>query len=222
MTTAEKTMKELRYEWAQHEDSTRQIRIYALQKLSIYSAFVHGSNMDSFLKAILPAPLLHRVVSEDKITAFHEALDKPSNNRIFSDLIAPLDLFRPFEVRMFQAAIGGVALHEAFVALEEYYDSSKESRYSAYAEFYYRLSLLLDAGVPDHEAIKVAGEKDRILYELVEELMPYVVPGKSLSQFFADANFNDWETLIIKAAERQGRQAEALKKLANRYAKSNY
>lgn len=222
MTTAEKTIEELRYEWAQHEDSTRQIRIYALQKLSIYSAFVRGSNMDSFLKAILPASTLYRVVSEDKITAFHEALGNPSNNRIFADLIAPLEIFRPFEVRMFNAAIGGVALHEAFVALEEYYEASKETRYSAYAEFYYRLSLLLEAGVPDYEAIKVIGEKDRILYELVEEMMPYVTPGKSLSQFFVDANFNDWETLIIKAAEHQGRQGEALKKLANRYAKSNY
>jgi hypothetical protein len=222
MTATEKTLGELRYEWGQHESSTRQIRIYALQKLSIYSSFVRGTDMNAFLKAILPASTLHRVIDAEKVAAFHEALDHPSNTRIFADLVAPLDLFRPFEIKMFEAAIGGVALHEAFVALEEYYDASHDNRFSAYPEFYYRLSLLLDAGVPAHEAIKVSGEKDRILYELVEEMMDYVAPDKPLSQFFVDANFSDWEILIIKVAESQGRLPEALKKLADRPTKSRY
>lgn len=220
MATDEKTLGELRYEWGQQESRTRQVRVYALQKLSIYSAFAERDQLEEFLKMILSPDMLNRTVPEEKIQELHEALSTVKLNRIFADLIEPLGLFRPFEVALFRAAIGGRCLHEAFVALEAYYDWNRANSPSAYGEFYYRLGLLLGAGVPVHQAIMVIGEKDRVLYELTEELVAHSDPYKSVADFFADAEFPEWQTAVIKAAESKGRVAEALIKLSAYSSKS--
>lgn len=210
----EKSREEIRYEWAIWEDETRQTRLYTLQKLSIYSGFAWGSELEEFLKVVLTPDILGRNVPFEKIETFQASLNENKPNRIFADLVEPLNIFRPYEIALFREAIGGKALHEAFVALEHYYEWASANSPSAYSTFYYRLSLLIQAGVSPFHAIRVLGEKDRILHDLVEELSKFNYAGITLTDFFRDAQFPEWMNLVIAKAERENRQAEALQKLA--------
>lgn len=215
MTVEQDTMKELRREWSDHESNTRQSRTYALQKLSIYSGFAQGEELRQALKVILAPEVLARNVSQDKIDAFMHSIDDRSRQYMFSDLIEPLDLFRPFEVAMFDAAIGGRCLHDAFVSLEAYYDWYRTTSPSAYSDFYYRLALLLEAGVTFDKALGLTGAKSYKLYELVTEMSQFYLPGQTVAEFFKASDFPEWIVLVLKAAERQGRSAVALRKLAD-------
>lgn len=214
MTTDPQAIKDLKYAWSQKEDSTRQSRTYALQKLSIYSAFADNEELRQSLKVILAPNILARNVEQDAIDAFMYAIDDRTRQYIFADLIEPLGLFRPFEVAMFRAAIGGRALHDVFVSLKEYYEWCKASP-GSYGEFYYRLAFLLEQGIELREAVELTGADSSKLYEIVNELLQFHVPGQTVTDFFKASDFPEWIVLVVKAAERQGRVPEALRKLAD-------
>lgn len=214
MTTDQDTMKELRYEWGQRDSSTRQSRTYALQKLSIYSAFADAEEFRQGLKVILAPNVLARNVPQETIDAFMSALDDRTRQYIFADFMEILGLFRPFEITIFREAIGGRALHSALADLEKYYEWSKTAG-SSYGEFYYRLALLLEQGIELRKAVELTGVESAKLYEITQELLSFHVPGQTLTDFFKAADFPEWIVLVLKAAERQGRSAVALRKLAD-------
>lgn len=215
MTTDEKSIEELRREWSEDESRTRQSRTYAVQKLKIYSAFAQGEELRQALKVILAPNVLDRVVTKDKIDAFMDSIDDRSRQYIFADLVEPLGLFRPFEIAMFDAAIGGRALHDSFVALEKYYEWQREVSPGSYSDFYYRLALLLEAGLHFDQALKLTGAKSHKLYELVAEMSQSYLPGQAVSEFFRATDFPEWIVLTLKAAEEQGRISEALRMIAD-------
>lgn len=214
MTTNEQDIKELRREWSDKESSTRQSRTYALQKLSIYSAFADAEELRQGLKVILAPNVLARNVPQETIDAFMFALDDRTRQYMFSDFMEILGLFRPFEIALFREAIGGRALHSVLVDLEEYYRWSKDAG-SSYGEFYYRLALLLEQGIELRKAVELTGAESAKLYEIAQELLTFHVPGQTLTDFFKASDFPEWIVLVLKAAERQGRSAVALRKLAD-------
>lgn len=221
MANEAKTAEEIRYEWSEQDSRTRQTRIHLLQKLVMFGELQRGTAMKEILKAVLPVSSLERIVSAEGIAAYTERLNDPKTYN-FTDLVKPLGIFRPFEIAMFREAVYGAPLYLAFADLEAYYVWMKENQPSAYGHLFYRMSMLIGAGLFLQEALEKTGEEDYLLHELTVELGQYATSGMPLAEFWEKAEFPEWQILLAKGAAVQGYNSRFLLRLAEYSVKNAY
>lgn len=170
-------------------------------KIASQSAFnVFG--IKRYLREIADSSVLARTDFDNrqKLVA---VMDSDDCNEPFKDIIALLDIFRPFELEMMRAKTNRTQLHEVFAALDEYYDwcnASYRNKSSAWDQFNYRMSLLIGAGVPLHRALKVFGEDDPLLFHLVELFEAYNDPEKSFADILVELKVEKPTVMLFEAA----------------------
>lgn len=145
-------------------------------------------------------------------------MDSDDCNGPFKDIIEVLDLFRPFELEMMKGKANRTQLHEVFTLLDGYYDwcnAGYRNKSSAWDQFNYRMSLLIESGVPLHRALQVFGEDDPRLFHLVELFETYAEPDKSFADILVELKVEKSTVMLFEAAESNRELARLFRSLVD-------
>lgn len=186
-----------------------------LKIASMHAFNVFGLKL--YLREIADSAILSRtdIENRQKLVAL---MDSDDCNEPFKDIIALLDLFRPFELEMMRGKTNRTQLHEVFTALDEYYDwcnASYRNKSSDWDQFNYRMSLLLGSGVPLDRALEVFGEDDPRLFHLAELFEVHNDKEKSFADILVDLKAEKSTVMLFQTAETKSELARLFRSLVD-------